>query len=52
MDWWVWIVVAVAVLLMLAGSAARVQARRRSGGVIAVRRGGSHVRRTGKGRVK
>ncbi|MDF9813723.1 hypothetical protein [Streptomyces sp. SPB162] len=51
MDWWIWIVIVVAVLAVLVGSAVGVQARRRSGGVIAVRRG-AIGRRAGKGRVK
>ncbi|AYV26460.1 hypothetical protein EES41_06960 [Streptomyces sp. ADI95-16] len=34
MDWWVWIVIALALLAVLAGSFLAVQARRRGGGVI------------------
>ncbi|WP_338672484.1 hypothetical protein V1460_05520 [Streptomyces sp. SCSIO 30461] len=35
MEWWVWLVLALAVLALLAFSALTVQARRRRGGVIA-----------------
>ncbi|MFF5534684.1 hypothetical protein ACFY71_19735 [Streptomyces cinerochromogenes] len=37
--WWVWLVALVAVAALLAGTTAVVQARRRSGTVIAVNRG-------------
>ncbi|MEU8523327.1 hypothetical protein [Streptomyces sp. NBC_01216] len=45
MDWWIWLIVAVAVVVVLTASALAVQARRRTGGVIA---GGRRPRR-GKG---
>jgi hypothetical protein len=38
MDWWLWLVIA-GVVVAAAGSMLGIQARRRSGGVIAVRRG-------------
>ncbi|MGD9482080.1 hypothetical protein WDH52_02280 [Streptomyces sp. TRM70308] len=37
MDWWVWLLIAVAVVIVLVGTALWVQARRRGGSVIAVR---------------
>ncbi|MFG2192767.1 hypothetical protein [Streptomyces sp. NPDC048639] len=40
MDWWVWIVVIAVVVGVLALTIMGVQARRRSGGVIAVKRRG------------
>lgn len=48
MVWWVWLVAVVVVLGLLVGAVAGVQARRRSGGVIVVRRG----RRPGRGKVR
>jgi hypothetical protein len=39
MEWWSWLILAVAVLTLAALSALAVQARRRTGGVIAARRG-------------
>ncbi|WP_327189218.1 hypothetical protein [Streptomyces xinghaiensis] len=39
MDWWLWLVIAGAVAVVVIGTMLGVQARRRSGGVIAVRRG-------------
>jgi hypothetical protein len=44
MEWWAWLVALVAGVVLLAGAAAFVQARRRSGTVIAVNR-----ERTGRG---
>ncbi|MCC3654220.1 hypothetical protein LIX60_22700 [Streptomyces sp. S07_1.15] len=46
MDWWLWLVIAGAVAVVVIGAMLGIQARRRSGGVIAVRRG----RAGGKGR--
>ncbi|MFJ8085373.1 hypothetical protein ACIQ6Y_32905 [Streptomyces sp. NPDC096205] len=37
MEWWTWVVLLVAVAVVLAAGALVVQARRRSGTVIAVR---------------
>jgi hypothetical protein len=34
MDWWMWVLLALVVLAVLAGLVLYVQARRRSGGVI------------------
>ncbi|MGH4024331.1 MAG: hypothetical protein ACRDRV_07070 [Pseudonocardiaceae bacterium] len=34
MDWWVWVILALVVLLALAGITALIQRRRRRGGVI------------------
>ncbi|WP_179499979.1 hypothetical protein [Streptomyces sp. WZ.A104] len=45
MDWWLWVVIVLAVLALGAVSLLGVQARRRSGGVIA---GGRHHPRGGK----
>ncbi|MEV4442256.1 hypothetical protein AB0K09_25270 [Streptomyces sp. NPDC049577] len=45
MDWWAWLVIVVVGVLAVAGTAAGVQARRRSGTVIAVRRGRGPGRR-------
>ncbi|MGW4978572.1 hypothetical protein [Streptomyces mirabilis] len=39
MDWWMWLVVVVAALVLLSAAAVWVQTSRRSGTVIAVRRG-------------
>jgi ABC-type Fe3+ transport system permease subunit len=39
MDWWLWVLLVVIVVAVLAGALAWVQARRRSGGVIAAGRG-------------
>ncbi|MEW2635781.1 hypothetical protein AB0903_30125 [Streptomyces sp. NPDC048389] len=39
MDWWLWLFVAGVLAVVAAGALLGVQARRRSGGVIAVRRG-------------
>ncbi|MBB6415442.1 hypothetical protein ACIBQ5_24975 [Streptomyces massasporeus] len=39
MDWWLWVVIALAVVALCAVSLLGVQARRRGGGVIA---GGEH----------
>ncbi|MER7691937.1 hypothetical protein [Streptomyces sp. NPDC097610] len=39
MDWWMWPVVVVAALMLLSAAAVWVQTSRRSGTVIAVRRG-------------
>ncbi|MBN0042791.1 hypothetical protein JS756_01415 [Streptomyces actuosus] len=35
MAWWIWLVIAVAIVVGVAASLMSVQARRRSGGVIA-----------------
>ncbi|WP_432044060.1 hypothetical protein [Streptomyces cadmiisoli] len=35
MDWWIWLVIVLVIVVLFAGSALRIQARRRSGGVIA-----------------
>jgi hypothetical protein len=35
MEWWHWLIVALVVLAVLAGLVLAIQARRRSGGVIA-----------------
>ena len=35
-DWWMWILVIIAVIVLIVAVALVVQARRRSGGVIAV----------------
>ncbi|MBW1604502.1 hypothetical protein JJV70_20825 [Streptomyces sp. JJ66] len=41
-DWWVWLLVAVAVVIVLTGLTLWVQARRRGGGVIATHDGSGH----------
>lgn len=38
MEWWIWLVIVLAVVALCAVSALAIQARRRSGGVIAGRR--------------
>ena len=48
MVWWGWVVVLVAAVLLIAVAALAVQARRRSGTVIAVRQG----RRSGSGGLR
>lgn len=48
MVWWGWLILVVVAVAVLAGAALGVQARRRAGTVIAVRRG----RRPGKGGVR
>ncbi|MFI1678073.1 MULTISPECIES: hypothetical protein [unclassified Streptomyces] len=48
MVWWVWLIAVVVVVGLLGAAVLGVQARRRSGGVIVVRRG----RRPGRGRVR
>ncbi len=45
MDWWLWVLIALAILAMCTVTLLRVQARRRSGGVIA---GGRRHPRGGK----
>ncbi|MEV6314666.1 hypothetical protein [Streptomyces sp. NPDC051776] len=40
MDWWVWIIIIAVIVGALALSTMGIQARRRSGGVIAVKRRG------------
>ncbi|MEU6479179.1 hypothetical protein ABZ858_20275 [Streptomyces sp. NPDC047017] len=45
MGWWVWLVAAVIVIAVLFGSVLAVQARRRRGRVIVVRRNRSAGRR-------
>lgn len=40
MDWWVWLILVLAVLAVLLGGFLAVQAKRRSGGVIAKKRTG------------
>ncbi|CAM5703996.1 hypothetical protein SALBM135S_07600 [Streptomyces alboniger] len=45
MAWWVWCVAVIAVVGLLTAAVLGVQARRRSGGVVVVRRG----RRSGRG---
>ncbi|SDN06601.1 hypothetical protein [Streptomyces wuyuanensis] len=47
MDWWIWVVIGLAVLAAVASSVVAVQARRRSGDVIA---GGTRPRGGRKGR--
>ncbi|MFE9427405.1 hypothetical protein ACFYNO_31045 [Kitasatospora sp. NPDC006697] len=48
MSWWLWVIIVVAVLTVLTAAVVWVQARRRSGSVITVRRG----HRGGKGGVR
>ncbi|MDX3259616.1 hypothetical protein AB0N87_17810 [Streptomyces sp. NPDC093228] len=45
MSWWLWPVLVVAVVVLLAGLLLWVQARRRAGTVIAVQRGQDSGRR-------
>jgi hypothetical protein len=47
-DWWGWLIVALAVLILAGFSALLVQARRRSGGVIAAK-GRPHSKKGGAG---
>ncbi|MEV1054502.1 hypothetical protein [Streptomyces sp. NPDC049887] len=47
MDWWIWVVIGLAVLAAAAVSVVAVQARRRSGDVIA---GGTRTRGGRRGR--
>ena len=41
MDWWVWLIIALVAVVVLAGGFLAVQAKRRSGGVIARKDGGT-----------
>lgn len=47
MDWWVWLIIVLVLVLLAVGLVFAVQARRRSGGVIASRGAG---KRGGRGR--
>lgn len=47
MVWWLWLVIAGVVVVAAAGALLGIQARRRSGGVIAVRPGRGRAGRKG-----
>lgn len=48
MIWWMWLAAVLVALLVLAGAVLGVQAKRRGGGAIVVRRG----RRAGRGGIR